>query len=72
MTERRVLDPKSGALFDRKFYALSKDGRFDSASTYEGSNFSVAYSRGARLVPMPFKFPRSERPEMPAVRCRRA
>jgi N4-(beta-N-acetylglucosaminyl)-L-asparaginase len=72
MTERRLLDSKGRPLFDLQFYALSKDGTFGSASAYEGDNFSVADSSGARLVPMPFKFARSERPEMPAVRCRRA
>jgi N4-(beta-N-acetylglucosaminyl)-L-asparaginase len=72
MTERRLLDPNGRPLFDLQFYALSKDGRFGSASAYGGYNFSVADSSGARLVPMPFKFARSERPEMPVVRCRRA
>jgi N4-(beta-N-acetylglucosaminyl)-L-asparaginase len=72
MTERRLLDPNGRPLFDLQFYALSKDGRFGSASAYEGYHFSVADSSGARLVPMPFKFARLERPEMPAVRCRRA
>lgn len=72
MTERRLLDPAGRPLFDLQFYALSKDGRFGSASAYEGYHFSVADSSGARLVPMPFKFARSERPQMPEVRCRRA
>lgn len=72
MTERRLLDPNGRPLFDLQFYALSKDGRFGAASAYEGYNYSVADSSGARLVPMPFKFARSERPQMPAVSCRRA
>jgi N4-(beta-N-acetylglucosaminyl)-L-asparaginase len=72
MTERRLLDPNGRPLFDLQFYALSKDGRFGSASAYEGYQYSVADSSGARLVPMPFKFTRSERPQMPAVSCRRA
>ena len=72
MTERRLLDPKGRPLFDLQFYALSKDGRFGSATAYEGYHYSVADSSGARLVPMPFKFARSERPQMPAVSCRRA
>jgi N4-(beta-N-acetylglucosaminyl)-L-asparaginase len=72
MTERRLLDPNGRPLFDLQFYALSKDGRFGSASAYEGYHYSVADSSGARLVPMPFKFTRSERPQMPAVSCRRA
>src|SRR6266404_834788 len=72
MTERRLLDPNGRPLFDLQFYAVSKDGRFGSASSYEGYRYSVADSSGARLLPMPFKFSRAERPEMPAVRCRRA
>jgi N4-(beta-N-acetylglucosaminyl)-L-asparaginase len=72
MTERRLLDPKGRPLFDLQFYALSKDGRFGSATAYEGGSFAVADSQGARLIPMPFKFARSERPRMPEVSCRRA
>src|SRR5438874_1118821 len=72
MTERRLLDPNGRPLFDLQFYAVAKDGRFGSASAYEGYRYSVADSSGARLIPMPFKFSRSERPAMPAVSCRRA
>ena len=72
MTESRLLDPKGRPLFDLSFYALSKDGRFGSACAYEGDRVAVADSSGARLLPMPFKFSRSERPVMPAVSCRRA
>jgi N4-(beta-N-acetylglucosaminyl)-L-asparaginase len=72
MTERRLLDPAGRPLFDLSFYALSRDGRFGSACAYEGTRFSVADSSGARLLPMQFKFARSERPQMPEVRCRRA
>jgi N4-(beta-N-acetylglucosaminyl)-L-asparaginase len=72
MTERRLLAPAGRPLFDLSFYALSRDGRFGSACAYEGTSFAVADSSGARLLPMPFKFARSERPQMPAVSCRRA
>src|SRR6202140_65587 len=72
MTERRLLDPSGRPLFDLQFYALSKDGRLGSATAYEGYRYSVAVSSGPRLFPMPFKFARSERPQMPAVSCRRA
>jgi N4-(beta-N-acetylglucosaminyl)-L-asparaginase len=72
MTERRLLDERGRPLFDLQFYALAKDGRFGSATAYEGSRFAVADSEGARLVAMPFKFARSERPRMPAVSCRGA
>ena len=70
MTERRLLDERGRPLFDLQFYALAKDGRFGSATAYEGGNFAVADSQGARLVPMPFKFARSEMPRMPSVSCR--
>ena len=72
MTERRLLDQRGRPLFDLQFYALAKDGRFGSATAYEGARFSVADSQGARLIPMPFRFSRAERPQMPEVRCRRA
>jgi N4-(beta-N-acetylglucosaminyl)-L-asparaginase len=72
MTERRLLDANGRPLFDLEFFALSRDGRFGSACAYEGVRFSVADASGARLVPMKFKFARSERPPMPEVRCRRA
>ncbi len=72
MTERRLLDGRGRPLFDLQFYALAKDGRFGSATAYEGGSFAVADSQGARLVPMPFKFARSEMPQMPLVSCRRA
>ncbi|HJQ53689.1 MAG TPA: N(4)-(beta-N-acetylglucosaminyl)-L-asparaginase [Gemmatimonadaceae bacterium] len=72
MTERRLLDPKGRPLFDLQFYAVSKDGRFGSASAYEGYQYAVADASGARLLPMPYKFARSERPAMPEVSCRRA
>jgi len=70
MTERRLLDERGRPLFDLQFYALAKDGRFGSATAYEGGNFAVADAQGARLVPMPFKFSRSEKPRMPSVSCR--
>ena len=72
MTERRLLDPNGRPLFDLQFQAVSKDGRFGAASAYDGFQYAVADSSGARLVAMPFKFRRSERPEMPEVSCRRA
>ena len=72
MTERRLLDARGRPLFDLQFYALAKDGRFGSATAYEGGRFAVADAQGARLVPMPFMFRRSDRPEMPTVSCRRA
>jgi N4-(beta-N-acetylglucosaminyl)-L-asparaginase len=72
LTERRLLDAHGRPLFDLQFYALAKDGRFGSATAYEGAQFAVADSQGARLMPMRFKFGRAERPQMPGVSCRRA
>jgi N4-(beta-N-acetylglucosaminyl)-L-asparaginase len=72
MTEPRLLDVKGRPLFDLQFFALAKDGRFGSASAYEGDRFAVADAAGARILPMPYRFARSERPVMPAVSCRRA
>jgi len=71
MTEPRLLDPNGRPLFDLQFFALAKDGRFGSASAYEGDHYAVADSSGARTLPMPFRFRRSERPVMPEVSCRR-
>lgn len=68
-TERRLLDPRGRPLFDLQFYALARDGRFGSASAYEGDRFAVADGQGARLLPMAFMFRKSERPVMPSVRC---
>ena len=72
MTERRLLDAQGRPLFDLQFYALAKDGRFGSATAYEGAEFAVADAQGARLLPMRFKFSKSQRPQMPGVSCRRA
>ncbi|MFL5467050.1 MAG: N(4)-(beta-N-acetylglucosaminyl)-L-asparaginase, partial [Gemmatimonadaceae bacterium] len=59
MTEPRLLDRNGRPLFDLQFYAVAKDGRFGSASAYDGYRYAVADSSGARLVAMPFKFARS-------------
>jgi N4-(beta-N-acetylglucosaminyl)-L-asparaginase len=72
MTESRLLDSRGRPLFDLQFYALSRDGRFASATAYEGGQFAVADAQGARLLPTTFKFSRAERPVMPEVSCRRA
>lgn len=72
MTEPRLLDGKGRPLFDLQFFALAKDGRFGSGSAYEGDHFAVADAAGARILPMPYRFARSDRPVMPAVSCRRA
>lgn len=71
MTEPRLLDGHGYPLFDLQYYAVSKDGRFGAATAYEGGSYAVADARGARLLPMPFRFSRAERPAMPEVSCRR-
>jgi N4-(beta-N-acetylglucosaminyl)-L-asparaginase len=71
MTETRLLD-NGRPLFDLEFYAVAKDGRFGGASAYEGAHMAVADASGARLVPIAFKFPRAQRPQMPEISCRRA
>lgn len=72
MTESRLLDAKGRPLFDLNFFALAKDGRFGAAGAYEGDHFAVADANGPRILPMAFRFSRSERPVMPEVSCRRA
>jgi N4-(beta-N-acetylglucosaminyl)-L-asparaginase len=72
MTEPRLLDSHGRPLFDLQFYAVSKDGRFGSGAAYEGGEYAVADAQGARLLAMPFKFSRAQRPVMPEVSCRRA
>jgi N4-(beta-N-acetylglucosaminyl)-L-asparaginase len=72
MTESRLLDSRGRPLFDLQFYALAKDGRFGSATAYEGGSFAVADSQGVRLVPAKFRFSRADRPSMPEFSCRRA
>ncbi|MFL5482100.1 MAG: N(4)-(beta-N-acetylglucosaminyl)-L-asparaginase [Gemmatimonadaceae bacterium] len=71
MTESRLLD-NGRPLFDLEFYAVAKDGRFGGASAYEGAHMAVADASGARLVPIAYKFPRAQRPQMPEISCRRA
>jgi len=68
-TEDRLLTSGRRPLFDLEFLAVAKDGRFGAASAYEGGRFAVADSAGARLLPMAFRFRKSERPAMPEVSC---
>jgi N4-(beta-N-acetylglucosaminyl)-L-asparaginase len=72
-TEKRLLDEKGRPRFDLNFYALSKDGRYASASAYEGSidskgalhraRFAVCDEKGPRLEDCAFAFKASERPK---------
>jgi N4-(beta-N-acetylglucosaminyl)-L-asparaginase len=69
MTETRLLDERGRPRFDVDFYAVSKDGRFGSASIYSGSRFAVADATGARRVESAYLFPRAERPRTPRPAC---
>ena len=62
MTERRLLDERGRPRFDINFYAVAKDGRYASASLYEGRRFAVADAKGARLEDCAYLFRRNERP----------
>lgn len=61
--EARQLDAKGRPKFDLEFYVVAKDGRWGGAAIYEGGRFAVADERGARLEPLGWLYPRSERPQ---------
>ena len=65
MTEARLLDARGRPRFDLNVYALAKDGRYGSASLYEGGTFAVADDKGARVEKAAFLFRRSEFPTGP-------
>lgn len=58
MTEGRLLDARGRPTFDIQFYAISKDGRYGSATMYEGAEFAVADSTGARVEKCAFLYRR--------------
>jgi N4-(beta-N-acetylglucosaminyl)-L-asparaginase len=62
MSEDRLLDARKRPKFDLEFYAVSKDGRYAGASTYEGSDFAVCDEKGARHERSAHMFKASERP----------
>jgi len=62
MTEARLFDDRHRPRFDLHYYAVTKDGRYGSASLYEGGQFAVADARGARLEQSAFLYKASERP----------
>jgi len=72
MTEARQLDEKQRPRFDLNIYALARDGRYGSASLYEGGTFAVADERGARVEKAAFLFRRAEYPSsaVPVQRAR--
>ena len=65
MTEARLLDGKGRPRYDINIYALAKDGRYGSASMYEGGTFAVADDTGARVEKAAYLFRRSEYPTGP-------
>ncbi len=62
MTEQRLLDERGRPRFDLAFYAVHKDGRYASATAYEGGTFAVADERGPRTESCAYLFNGSERP----------
>ena len=65
MTEARQLNDKGRPRFDLNMYALHRDGRYGSASLYEGGTFAVADEKGARVEKAAFLFRRAEFPTGP-------
>lgn len=72
MTEARHLGGAGRPRFDLNVYALAADGRYGSASLYEGGTFAVADDKGARVEKAAFLFKRSEFPggPLPVQRAR--
>ncbi|MBC7791890.1 MAG: N(4)-(beta-N-acetylglucosaminyl)-L-asparaginase [Anaerolineae bacterium] len=62
MTEKRLLNDRGRPYFDLHFYALAKDGRYSSATAYQGGQFAVASDKGARLEDSVYLFKSEERP----------
>ena len=58
MTEPRLLDAQGRPNFDIQFYAVTKDGRYAGGSLYEGADFAVCDTRGARLEKCAYLFRR--------------
>ena len=49
MTEKRLLDERGRPYFDLKYYAVNKKGEYAGACAFEGGDFAVCDSKGARL-----------------------
>ncbi len=66
-TEPRLRDGQGRPSFGLSFYAVSKDGRYGSASMWSGGQFAVHDRVGARLEPCAFLFkkPPKKRPSTP-------
>ncbi len=65
MTEIRLVNERGRPRFDLNMYALARDGRYGSASIYEGGTFAVADEKGARVEKAAFLFRKSEIPKGP-------
>lgn len=61
MTESRLL-VGGRPVFDLEFYAVNKKGEYAAASCYQGSDFAVCDSRGARREKSAYMYKASERP----------
>jgi N4-(beta-N-acetylglucosaminyl)-L-asparaginase len=59
MTETRLLDSRGRPNFDLQVYAVNKAGEYGSATIYEGADFAVCDSRGARLEKCAFLYSRA-------------
>lgn len=58
MTESRLLGADGRPNFDIQFYAVAKDGRYAAGTLYEGAEFAVCDSRGARIERCAHLYPR--------------
>jgi N4-(beta-N-acetylglucosaminyl)-L-asparaginase len=62
MTEKRLFDDRGRPKFDLHFYAVTKDGRYGSGCLYEGGQYAVADTKGARVEAAAYKYKASDRP----------
>ncbi|HEY4306251.1 MAG TPA: N(4)-(beta-N-acetylglucosaminyl)-L-asparaginase [Gemmatimonadaceae bacterium] len=62
MTEKRLINERGRPYFDLDFYAVNKKGEYASACAYEGGDFAVCDSKGARVEKAAFLYKKSERP----------
>jgi N4-(beta-N-acetylglucosaminyl)-L-asparaginase len=65
MTESRLLDDRGRPYFQLQYYAVNKRGEYAGACAYEGSEFAVHDSRGARLEQCAYLYRKSEMPTGP-------
>jgi len=65
MTEKRLLNDKGRPYFQLQYYAVNKKGEYAGACAYEGSDFAVADSKGARKETCAYLFKASEQPKGP-------